>query len=91
MTARRHPKGTSRQRAHKKERLDAPAKSAVRARRFSAAETVGQNFERVESGRDFPRASEDQLSAKALGEILEARRQIREGGMVSMDHLESED
>ncbi len=37
------------------------------------------------------RALEEKLSVKAIEEIFEARRQVREGKTVSLDRLESED
>lgn len=43
----------------REERVRALAESAVRARRFSAAETLDLGFELVESGRSLGRAAEE--------------------------------
>ena len=49
-----------RERRHRKEeRLRALAESAIRARRFAAAETLDMGFEVIESGRSLSRAAEE--------------------------------
>ncbi len=59
MTARPRVKLARSSLPHKEERLRALAESAVRARRFSAAETLDVGFELVESGRSLSRAAEE--------------------------------
>ena len=46
-------------RARKEERFRALAESAVRARRFTAEETLDFGFELIESGRSLNRAAEE--------------------------------
>ncbi len=56
MTARLRVKETPGRRARKEERLRALAESALRARRFSAGDTLALGFELIESGRSLNRA-----------------------------------
>lgn len=59
MTARPRVKPGRDRLARREERLRALAESAVRARRFSAAETLDLGFELIESGRSLSRAAEE--------------------------------
>lgn len=59
MAARRHVKPARDRLAHREERLRALAESALRARRFSAAETLDLGFELIESGRSLSHAAEE--------------------------------
>lgn len=59
MTARPRVKPGRTDAVRREQRLRALAESAIRARRFSAAETLDLGFELIESGRDLSRAAEE--------------------------------
>ena len=59
MTARLRMKEGQGPRRRQEERLRALAESAIRARRFAAAETLDMGFELIESGRSLSRAAEE--------------------------------
>ena len=66
MTARLRVKPVRSDFSHREERLRALAESAVRARRFSAAETLDLGFELIESGRSLSRAAEEAHAGRRL-------------------------